>query len=41
MKKINVAIVGIGHLGSRHLKVYSELPEKVNIIGICDTQTFQ
>ena len=39
MKKINVAVVGVGHLGSRHLKVYSELPELVNIVGICDTNT--
>lgn len=36
MKKLNIAVVGIGHLGSRHLKVYSELAEKTNIIGICD-----
>ncbi len=36
MKKIKVAIIGIGHLGSRHLKVYHELPEKIEIIGICD-----
>ncbi|MFC1510094.1 Gfo/Idh/MocA family oxidoreductase [Candidatus Omnitrophota bacterium] len=38
MKKLNIGIIGIGHLGSRHLKVYSELSEKVNIIGICDSQ---
>ena len=36
MRKVNVAVIGIGHLGSRHLKVYSELAEKANIIGICD-----
>lgn len=36
MKKINVAIIGIGHLGSRHLKVYSELKNLVNIVGVCD-----
>lgn len=36
MKKINVAIIGIGHLGSRHLKVYSELKNIVNIVGVCD-----
>jgi len=39
MIKINIAIVGIGHLGSKHLKVYSELAEKVNIVGICDLKT--
>ncbi len=36
MKKIKIAIIGIGHLGSRHLKLYHELAEKVEIIGICD-----
>lgn len=36
--KLNVAVIGIGHLGSRHLKVYSELSDKVNIIGIVDPQ---
>jgi len=36
MKKLKVAIVGVGHLGSRHLKVYSELADQVEIVGICD-----
>jgi len=36
MNKIKIGIIGIGHLGARHLKVYSELSEKVDIIGICD-----
>ncbi len=36
MKKIKVAIVGIGHLGSRHLKVYHELGDHAEIVGICD-----
>jgi len=36
MKKINLAIIGIGHLGSRHLKIASELSNKINLIGICD-----
>lgn len=36
MGKTKIGIIGIGHLGSRHLKVYSELPEKVDIIGVCD-----
>ena len=38
MEKIRVGVVGIGHLGSRHLKVYSQLPEKVEVIGACDLQ---
>ena len=36
MSKLNVGIIGIGHLGSRHLKVYGELSGQVNIAGICD-----
>ncbi len=36
MEKLNVAIIGIGHLGSKHLKVYRELKSRVNIVGICD-----
>src|SRR3989338_81208 len=37
MKKLNLAIVGIGHLGSRHLKVCCEgLSSKINVVGICD-----
>jgi predicted dehydrogenase len=35
-KRIKVGIVGIGHLGSRHLKVYGELSELVEIMGVCD-----
>lgn len=38
MNKINVAIIGIGHLGSRHLKVYSELKKLVNLVGVCDVK---
>jgi len=37
MDKLNLGIIGIGHLGSRHLKVYSELPN-VNIVGVCDVK---
>lgn len=36
MKKIRIAIIGTGHLGSKHLKVYNELKDKVEITGICD-----
>ncbi|MFA5087999.1 MAG: Gfo/Idh/MocA family oxidoreductase [Candidatus Omnitrophota bacterium] len=36
MKKINIAVIGIGHLGSKHLKVYNEMSSKVNVVGICD-----
>lgn len=36
MQKLKIAIIGIGHLGSRHLKVLSELPEEAEIVAICD-----
>ncbi len=36
MNKPRVAVVGIGHLGSRHLKVYSELSDLVNLVSVCD-----
>lgn len=38
MKKLNIAVIGLGHLGSKHLRVYSELKERVNIIAICDNR---
>ena len=41
MKKLNIAIVGLGHLGSKHLRVYSELKDRVNIVAICDKNTSQ
>ncbi len=37
--KLNVAIIGLGHLGSKHLRVYSELKDKVNVVAICDHHT--
>ena len=36
MKKIKVAVIGVGHLGSRHLKTYHQLKDIVEIIGISD-----
>ena len=36
MKKLNLAIIGVGHLGSKHLKVYDELRDQINIVGVCD-----
>lgn len=41
MQKIKIAVIGVGHLGSKHLKVYNELKEKVEIIGICDVKKDQ
>ena len=36
MKKIKVAVIGVGHLGSRHLKTYRQLKDIVELIGISD-----
>jgi predicted dehydrogenase len=36
MKKINIALIGCGFLGQRHLKTFHALKNKVNIIAICD-----
>jgi predicted dehydrogenase len=36
MQKLNVAVIGLGHLGSKHLRVYSELKDRVNVVAICD-----
>jgi predicted dehydrogenase len=36
LQKIKVGVVGVGHLGRHHLRVYSELPE-AEVIGIYDT----
>ena len=35
MEKLNVGVVGVGHLGSRHARVYSHL-KNTNLIGVCD-----
>jgi len=36
MKKINIALIGCGFLGQRHLKTLNALKNKVNIVAICD-----
>ena len=35
MKKIRVGVVGVGHLGQHHLRIYSQLPE-AELVGIHD-----
>ena len=35
MKKLNVAVIGLGALGSRHASIYSNLND-VNLLGVCD-----
>ncbi len=34
-KKLKVGVVGIGHLGKEHARIYRELPE-AEVIGLCD-----
>lgn len=36
MEKIKVGVVGVGHLGTFHAKVYSRLPKHVKLVGVCD-----
>ncbi len=36
MQKINIALIGCGFLGSRHLKTLHNLRNKINITAICD-----
>lgn len=38
MKKINIGVIGVGHLGSIHAKIYHNLKE-ANLVGVCDTDT--
>jgi predicted dehydrogenase len=40
MDKLRVAVVGVGHLGSIHAKIYKELPG-CELIGVCDTNDSQ
>lgn len=35
MAGINVGVVGVGYLGSRHARVYSQL-KKANLVAVCD-----
>lgn len=39
-KKVNVAVIGVGHLGQHHARVYTEL-ENANLLGIVDTNEEQ
>lgn len=36
MHKLNVGVVGVGHLGKIHARIYSSLPN-VKLAGLCDT----
>ncbi|MCG2713276.1 MAG: Gfo/Idh/MocA family oxidoreductase [Candidatus Omnitrophica bacterium] len=36
MGKLRIAVIGVGHLGSIHAKIYKENPN-VDLVGVCDT----
>ena len=36
MKKLNAAVIGVGHLGKEHARIYHEL-EGVELVGLCDS----
>ncbi len=36
MQRINLALIGCGFLGTRHLKTFHALKNKVNMVAICD-----
>ncbi len=36
LEKLKVAVIGTGHLGKEHARIYSEIPE-VNLVGVVDT----
>ncbi len=36
MQKINLALIGCGFLGTRHLKTFHSLRNKVNLVAVCD-----
>ena len=36
-KKINVAVIGVGRLGSAHARIYKDLAQ-ANLIGVCDIE---
>lgn len=36
MKKLKVAVIGVGHLGKEHARIFSHLPQ-VELVGVVDT----
>ena len=37
MKKLRAAVIGVGHLGKEHARIYSQLPN-VELVAICDLE---
>ncbi|MCF6157796.1 MAG: Gfo/Idh/MocA family oxidoreductase [wastewater metagenome] len=40
MRRLKVAVIGVGHLGKEHARVYTKLPE-VELVGVVDTHPEQ
>lgn len=38
MKKLKVAVIGVGHLGKEHARIYHELPQ-VELTAVCDVNS--
>jgi UDP-N-acetylglucosamine 3-dehydrogenase len=38
MTKLNVAVIGLGNMGSNHARNYTQLPDLVNLVAVCDMQ---
>ena len=36
VKKLRVGVIGVGHLGQHHARIYSQMPE-VDLVGVADT----
>ena len=34
-KKLKVGVIGVGHLGKEHARIYASLPQ-TELVGICD-----
>ena len=36
MNKLRIGVIGVGHLGSIHAKIYKEI-DACSLVGVCDT----
>ena len=39
-KKLKTAVIGVGHLGKEHARIYATLPE-AELVAVCDTNEAQ